>query len=419
MTKLLRGRPIYIIITMMLAIVATAVWIISRPRPFDGTIAVDGWRQFPLGLYIAGRDYSDAELIRWRDAGINIIGCLTVADLQHAERLGLMGWFPYPLKVYNDSTEALALSVIDSAGREPALAVWHGPDEEGYGKAWFPATRTIAEGRFDWCATPQRAHETLTRLDSLVDGYRRGHELLKRHDKQHPLWLNDVPIVSELTLQGVGPFCDVLGFDYYPVSVPIRTHLDEQGLFMDRYHRANPTKPIWTVQQGFSWANDHPSEYRRFESTSGSLPPSYNQMRFLAWQSIAHGASGLFWWGAHMSQPEDSLLADVRAVVGEIAQYQDFLIGEPIESLNIYPDPNCSIRSPGWSMIARRHGSELMLVIVNEQPRFDEGILAGIPDSWYYPLNFIDGFQWTAAGDHKAIVCMGPQTVRVVIGPAP
>lgn len=92
---------------------------------------------------------------------------------------------------------------------------------------------------------------------------------------------------------------DVTGADIYPIpltgghnNLPNRTLScvgDYTGLSLDTAWRG---KPVWMVLQAFGWS----------ESGGGKLSPSrprpsFDELRFMAWDAVTSGATGIFWYG--------------------------------------------------------------------------------------------------------------------------
>jgi hypothetical protein len=118
--------------------------------------------------------------------------------------------------------------------------------------------------------------------------------------------------IRPATLPPYRPAFDITGVDIYPVSYPPQVHSDLKnkdinviGQLARRTRTAAGTKPFWMTLQ-IAWSGVVPTPSR-----PGIVPrfPSLTQERFMAYQAIANGASGLIFFGGHLTTvmtPEDA-----------------------------------------------------------------------------------------------------------------
>lgn len=144
---------------------------------------------------------------------------------------------------------------------------------------------------------------------------------------------------------GIG---DIFMLDWYPVP---HLALDSVADHIDLALRHLPEgKPLWFVVQAFDWREDGHA-IGRF--------PTYEEMRFMSWAAIMHGAKGLFFF--RFPRPGGKTLFDfpelwrtVERVASELKEFQPVLErGEPA-LLPFTPKPE-GVEARSWSYKGRRY----------------------------------------------------------------
>lgn len=127
------------------------------------------------------------------------------------------------------------------------------------------------------------------------------YNLARDNDPYHPLWFNEAPVglVSELAAYAKNT-CDVFGVDIYPLGAPHGRDLGDRsmtvvGKHTDRCMQAvEYRKPVWMILQGFSWAHMRkPARFKPASEVPDALYPTWEQSRFMAYNAILHGATGI------------------------------------------------------------------------------------------------------------------------------
>lgn len=326
----------------------------------------DGQTLFGLGMY--ERPRTREEWQTWRAAGINLVHCQSRDQLDEAQASGMFGWVSVPM-VLPDGDDGSALAErVDSLKDHPALAVWEAPDE-----AILAAWRNRAGSR-----DPATIAETERSFDALVRCFGRGAALVRKHDPGPKLWLNEAVISPVDVLARCAPFVDIVGFDYYPIPERTWRPMNLMGPDTSRFRDAAPGKELWIVQQAFNWAHvgEDPAQF-------GDAAPTRDQCRFMAWQAILHGATGLLWWGSAHEKRPFPFLDDLMSVVHEIDGLHEFLNAGPISGVDVRT--NRSLRAPtlGCSCSVRRVGERTLLVLLNEDSYPAEAVITGI--DWLAP----------------------------------
>ncbi len=134
-----------------------------------------------------------------------------------------------------------------------------------------------------WCGHP---------FSPVLHAYR----IVKTIDPCHPVWINEAPRNSSGVGTEFSKACDIFGVDIYPVGSSTHSDLPEKGLpSVGQYTRimrnaVKDQKPIIMALQTFAW-NDLK------KSKKEPIYPNRHQLRFMAYDSIINGASGISWWG--------------------------------------------------------------------------------------------------------------------------
>ncbi|MGL4630367.1 MAG: hypothetical protein ACRCVT_04100 [Leadbetterella sp.] len=155
---------------------------------------------------------------------------------------------------------------------------WHAPDEP----SWFGPTPQV-----------------------LINGY----DFVKKNSKK-PVWLNVGPSFTSSVEHYGRPeeyleSCDIISEDIYPF--PDSTTKNGQGYnhraFLVGEHTERlvnmskvnyvQQKPVWMVLQGFGWASLNGT----FKNPESYVPPTRNEMRYMVYDAIIHGATGVVFWG--------------------------------------------------------------------------------------------------------------------------
>ncbi len=369
----------------------------------------DGRKLFTLGMY--ERPRTDDEWRTWSEAGINLVCCRTNGDLDQADEWGMFGWVPVPLVLAADDDGSSLAAKVDELKGHPALAAWEAPDEviwHTHKQETNWATKRL------WSLERDALAKVDARLDALVQGMRRGTEIIRRHDPGRPIWLNESGC-NQGTLARCVPYLDIVGFDGYPIPTRPEKPIHHLGIDTARFRAVAPGRDVWMVQQGFSW--NHLGERDDLDETEPGIYPSREQYRFMAWQAIVRGATGLLWWGSAFEDRPAPHLGDLMSIVAEFKGLHELLDGGEIISVRAEADTRSyPATSAGISHMARRAGDRTMLVLVNEDPCEQDAIVTGLdwvdpremrPVGWQPPefARVQDGY----------VTCMDPYEVRVYV----
>ena len=323
-----------------------------------------GHYRFPIGFYELPKD--DDALKAMTEAGVNLVRCRNRGDLDRAHAAGLMGWVS--LGVQQGATDALrtaALSVAD----HPALAVWEGPDEIVWTfTAYSFLERTAGFTREDWNnQTPKAVNYARKQSATIIPNIRDGIRLVRELDQRNlPFWINEAADSDMKYVRGYVDSIDITGCDYYAVR-STGTDLQSVGRLVDRWHAIGRGKPVWMVLQAFSWHTMRPERSRLF--------PSFTQSRFMAYDAIVHGARGIFYFGSQEID-DSSFRESLYALTSELAALEPLLTGTTDHNQirvhvvdDLFDPPGKGVRA-----LLRQHGSDFLLILVNEDPHRHLGV---------------------------------------------
>ena len=246
--------------------------ICTRP---DNVLLVNGTPFFPIGLWWIPPD--ERAVHELSCAGFNFARMAAREDLlDAAASVGMMAM----ATIANDPPPAEDVDArrawedacrerIDSLRAHPALLGYYIVDEPLWG-----------------------GHP----LGPLVDAYTFHRGL----DPYHPIWLNAAPRGTVRDLAKYNRACDITGADIYPVPEGGgHSELDDKTVSsVGKYTgimraSVDDRKPVWMTLQAFSWphlADRHAAD---------AVYPSWEQSRFMAYDCVLHGATGIVYWGSH------------------------------------------------------------------------------------------------------------------------
>lgn len=275
-----------------------------------GYLTVDFQPFFPIGLYaFPERRVDEAIWQEAADAGFNF------ALGEGAGKSGLRTSVSTPslpgdgrkipaMNLAGDDGSRLASlrEMVDTFEDEASVLCWHAPDEP----SWFgpPA-------------------------EELVLGYRALRSLSRK-----PVWLNFGPSfpVDHINWSSMRSFtepCDILSLDVYPVpdgrpktgqgyNIALTTVGDYARTLVDLVtDRGIQEKPVWMVLQGFGWGE---LVGDMGESNPDCPPPTPAELRYMAYDAIVNGATGVLFWGVHASSADSALWGNLKALATELSE---------------------------------------------------------------------------------------------------
>ncbi len=175
-------------------------------------------------------------------------------------------------------------------------------------------------------------------------------------------WQNQAPRNTVEDLARYVRWADVTGMDIYPVEganhsdLPNKT-LSVVGDEMDKQHQTTfGRKPVWAILQGFGWSAWEEDEKLHKRA------PTWEETRFMAYDAILHGATGIIYWGATYEDQESEIWDSLRRMARELADLMPVLVAEERVELDVQPADSPVIAA------ARRVDGKLWVIAVNESP---------------------------------------------------
>ncbi len=409
-------RYFFVFMTTMFCI--SASWAGNTMLDKDGMLMVNGERRFVLGLYQTADNDDFAQ--EAAGAGFNLIRANANAEsLDRAQKAGLQCWIPVGNWAVADQNQKDKLSeLINKHKSHPALAVWEGPDEILWNVWWLRWNRAqvrwkevnnalknfkgsneeqsqLRELQTQWeryrssgryaqaeeiedqmrltlgmKSASEKLSDWYMHIPALMQQLNQGSKIVRDNDPEHVIWFNHAPRNTLDDLKKFQNVADIVGCDIYPVPFgPKVGHSDLQernissvGSYTRRMAASAPGKPVWMVLQGFGWDDllDAKPETTRPR-------PTYQQTRFMAYDSIVNRARGILYWGTFAPEPNSELWNDIKKVVSELSELQRFLSAKDANSkITLKECHRYGSDEKGVVLLAKKVKDDYAFIIVNE-----------------------------------------------------
>ncbi|MCI0514292.1 hypothetical protein L0128_13835 [candidate division KSB1 bacterium] len=290
-------------------------------------------------------------------AGFNLVHLpANRSALDSAHQAGLAAW----ITVGSIDTQNLAAStaklrnLISEFKDHPALLYWETVDQPAW--TWRQAT----------CRIPAKP---------LITTY----QLIKLIDPVHLVYLNHAPTNLTLTLEKYNSATDIIGGAIYPVIVPgtppmfglardgfhgdvLNTYISQVGEYTERMRQvAGSQRPVFMMLQAFAWENLRPTE----QNPAWVRYPTQAETRFMAYQAIINGATGLHYWGLAHTPPSAPFWKDLQHVVTELASIQDILAApsKDIHLVNRYHELGFSVDQGVQTLMKKARGTYFLISV--------------------------------------------------------
>ncbi len=215
-----------------------------------------------------------------------------------------------------------------------------------------------------------------------------GTHLLRRLDPDHPVWLAHCCSNTMETLRRYNPCANIIGCNPYPVVPPgIRRHIGfrADGKFLDCPDQSihavgkytgkmlavgRARKPVWMLIQAMAhenWYNEvHTPQYAgQGVDRSMILYPTHQQIRFMVFDAIVSGATGLA-FAMYKTPVRGSAWKNICRVVSELRSLHDALASPELPgTIRVsHRDLGFTIWE-GVRVLARRLGNQIFVFAVN------------------------------------------------------
>jgi hypothetical protein len=338
----------------------------------DGMLLVEGKRTFIIGSYYLPKEAAPYRAMA--QSGYNLIRVNPVAaELDSAHNNGLKAWISIGSLQNQDTPQGLQAykEKIRPLKEHPGLLIWETEDE--------PAWR--------WNTAEQRVS-----ADVMIKSY----NALKSEDPKHLVYVNHAPTNLVSTLQQYNKALDIAACDIYPV-IPkgirisyalfpdgmqgdlLNTYISQVGQYADKMRIVTgKNRPVFMVLQGFSWemlreANDRDTAMVKY--------PSFQESRFMAYESIIHGANGIVYWGTAYTPPNEPFLQHLNLVTKELGGLQSVLAARS-KKLDIdlkYHELGYSV-DRGIEILAKQGTDAVYLITANADKNPAKVTLSGLQE---------------------------------------
>jgi len=307
-------------------------------------LIVDGQPFFPLGAYEYWPSPEDLDLVA--EGGFNCIQSYTTSWgrsveqiqglLDAAQQRGLKLIFGVQ-DIYDGSpnlpqakypewvgAEAILRGLVTKFRDHPNLLAWYLNDER-FGDEW--RARLLAN-----------------------------QQLVSRLDPNHPTWtvLGTCDEARDLL-----DTYDVIGGDPYPI--PVRSACLAGEYTATLQEQVFGARPIWMVPQMMNWNVYHVA---RNQPRTGR-PPTYEEMRCMAFQCLCQGARGLIFYNFEDLQRDpdatfEQRWADVKPLIQELRALCPIL-------LSVEPTPELHVEGPHVLWLAKTQDAQTYIFLVNDR----------------------------------------------------
>ncbi|MBI2263451.1 hypothetical protein HYU72_02315 [Candidatus Berkelbacteria bacterium] len=226
------------------------------------------------------------------------------------------------------------------------------PAEIPPSKCFITSTIKSLESRSDvigWFGADEPAMQKPTQPEVIpVDALKAGYDLAKKTDPlKRPVWIDQAPaglppptnFPNYSTINPYNAAMDIFSTYIYPVpksTIGARFKNKNVALVgeivsaLKTVANSDKKRPFWMFLQGAEkavWAPPGGTQ-------ASTVRPTKEEQRFMAYDSLIHGADGLFWFGVWGLPKDASHLSDILTVVKEIKTNQDLLTA-PDSALSI------------------------------------------------------------------------------------
>ncbi len=365
---LVDGKPFFMI----------AHWWFTRRGDTGGN--VDWWYENDLDVG------DDMDFLR--EAGFNTILIRTPRHVEIAEEHGLKAIieFPHTLPAGTpEEKEAFRRNYIvenHKFSSNPALFAYLGPDEVML--RGIPASQALE-----------------------------GSELVREADPYHPIFYNEAPCGTAEAQKEYAPIGDVIGRDIYPVGAPHGDMFSDRsmtavGKHTDICHESvEYRKPVWMILQALGWAHFQAGNNTKPAAEVPGLEyPTYEQNRFMAYNAILHGATGiLYHYLGYTVHVPDEYWDSLRRVILEMVYLSDVYTAPTVTA------PALQCAQPEIRFLVKHHDGRNYYLVANESDQVVKAEFTGCPEKQLYVLF---GAEPVAVNDGRFTIEFQPYEVRVM-----
>ena len=202
-----------------------------------------------------------------------------------------------------------------------------------------------------------------------LSSMRRHYRLMYKYLPNYVAWMNNAPRVTGApeeprqafaTVRAYSRASDITGLDIYPVpegtghnNLPNKT-ISCVGDYTDLcfklvWHK----KPVWMILQAFGWSE---GEGRKLNDASPR--PNEKQLRFMVWNAITHGATGIFWFGDGARDVYSNWYRYLAKVSLELNAISKMMLAAPYKNIKGLPTNVSGIEGKGFKVIVNENAKK-------------------------------------------------------------
>lgn len=275
----------------------------------DHVMLIDGKPFFPLGVWAVGGNKSNQEKAKLiAEAGFNTAAISSDLIDDFAEH-GMMAIIRVLTKLPQFKDASLFASwdlkyrkTLKKSQNHPSMVAYFSNDEPAWGGVSIKDIQAV-------------------------------YEYFRKIDPYRPVWIEEAPRGEIPALRHYAAAADIYSVDIYPVPEPNpHSGLDDKnmtcvGKYVDRCREiVYDRKPVWITLQGFSW--------NTFKKNDKNPPihPTEHQNRFMAYNAVAHGATGLFWYGICQGKHQNwDFVAELGKTIWELRKMTAVFVAETVK----------------------------------------------------------------------------------------
>lgn len=193
-----------------------------------------------------------------------------------------------------------------------------------------------------------------------VSKAKRAYEAFFANAPGYVMWVNQAPRGTVDYLRKYVRYSDITGADVYPIPAAVkhsekpRKNIACLGDYTDDFFEAGDfSKPVWMILQAWSWGGKKGSPDKPF--------PTYDELRFMFYNSILHGATGIAWFDNNTLAPQNKVMVHLGNINHEFHAIEDFILnGSRTADFELIGSAD------GIKILERTLNGEKLLIITNE-----------------------------------------------------
>ena len=214
-----------------------------------------------------------------------------------------------------------------------------------------------------------------------IRSFKRGYDFLRKIDPYRPVWVCAAPRGTVEEQRPYGQCSDVYGIDIYPVPVPnAHSHLDDKTLScVGKYalrsgEITDHVKPVLMTIQGYSW-----NDFRKRNGGELIGYPTREESRFMVYDAIINGSTGLCWYGVSYVRSPD-FLDDLLDIARELQKISGVLTSRSSVRGQVSAVEFRLFSGDGWTFaIAANTSDQPIESVLPDIPGASEGNLSFVP----------------------------------------